>query len=183
MSEASPVESQNAMMSAADELFEGSYDAVTFADGREVVIKAAKVKHLRQITLFVQTFIQEFQPEELVSLLSRVSARQQAMIAEGSSPYALNTSELVKDVAGEASLFLRIVSTGIDAFAKLVPMFSEISCDEFEELDLDDAAVLIFGVFGRNYHFFIQRVLPVIQGCIAQRITQPSPKTTSAPGQ
>lgn len=181
MNESSPVESQNAMMSAADELFEGSHDAVTLADGRQVAIKAAKVKHLRQITGFVQTFIQEFQPEELVSLLSRVSARQQTLIAEGSSPYTLNTSELVKDVAGEASLFLRIVSTGIDAFAKLVPLFSEISSEEFEELDLDDAAVLIFGVFGRNYHFFIQRVLPVIQGSIAQRITQTNPQKTSAP--
>ena len=179
MTASNPVETQNAMMSAADELFDGSYDVVILSDSRKVAIKAAKVKHLRQVTEFVQTFIQNFEPEELVTLLQRVSERQQNLIAGGSSPYSLNTSELVKEVAGEASLLLRIVNTGIEAFAKLAPIFSEITEEEFEDLELDDAALLVFGIFGRNYHFFTQRVLPVIQGSIAHRMMQAT-KTTSA---
>lgn len=179
MKASNPVETQNAMMSAADELFDGSYDVVILSDSRKVAIKAAKVKHLRQVTEFVQTFIQNFEPEELVTLLQRVSERQQDLIAGGSSPYSLNTSELVKEVAGEASLLLRIVNTGIEAFAKLAPIFSDITEEEFEDLELDDAALLVFGIFGRNYHFFTQRVLPVIQGSIVHRTMQAT-KTTSA---
>lgn len=180
MTASNPVESQNAMMAAADDLFDGSYDTVTLSNDRVVAIKAAKVKHLRQITEFVQTFIQNFEAEELVGILQRVSERQQRLLAEGSSAYSLNTSALVKEVAGEASLLLRVITTGIEAFSKLAPIFSEITEEEFEELDLDDAAVLVFGIFGRNYHFFIQRVLPVIQGSIVQRTMQ-AKKTTSAP--
>lgn len=181
MNTSNPVEAQNAMMSAADELFDGSYDFVVLSDSRKVAIRAAKVKHLRQITEFVQTFIQNFEPEELVTLLKRVSERQQHLIAEGSSPYSLDTSGIVKEVAGEASLLLRIISTGIEAFAKLAPIFSEVTSEEFEDLELDDAALLVFGIFGRNYHFFTQRVLPVIQGSIAQRVMQGKKPTMSAP--
>lgn len=181
MKESTPVERENAMMSAADELFDGSHDVVKLQDGREVPIKPAKVKHLRQITEFVQEFVNTFNSEELVRLLSGVSQMQQEKIAEGSSAYSLNTGELVQKVAGDASLILRIFNSGVDAFSKLVPLFSDLSLEEFEDLELDDAALLVFGIFGRNYHFFTQRVLPVIQGSIAQKAMMGSRRITNAP--
>lgn len=176
MKESNPVEDTNAMLSAMDELFEGTHDTVTLSTGREIPIKPAKVKHLRQITQFVQDFVNQFEGQELLTLLSGVSQIQQQKISEGVSPYSLNTGEVVKQVAGHASLLLRIFQSGVDSFSRLAPVFSDITVEEFEDLDMDDAALVVFAIFGRNYHFFTLRVLPVIQGSIARIAIMSQPK-------
>lgn len=172
MDKPTPVESQNIMIAAVEELFDEVESTVTLTDGRKVEIRAAKVKNIRQITEFIQRFVMNFEPDALVSMLGMVSRKQEAKLREGESPYLLDTAQMVKDVAGETSLVLQVVNHGLEALQEFVPMFTDMEAAEFEELDLDDAAVVAFAVFGRNYHFFTRRVLPVLRGSIVQRSQQ-----------
>lgn len=178
-------EQQNVLIAAANELFDSADATVTLPSGVEVTVKNAKVKHLKQITQYIQEFVSSFDPQEILTILAAVSRRQEARINAGDSPYTMDTDSMVKEVVGEASLLMRVMNAGVDTFTLLAPLFTSLSREEFEDLDIDEGALVIFGVFGRNYHFFTRQVLPVIRACLAQRM-QAAPKktaTTSAPAQ
>lgn len=176
MSSPSLVEQQNLMIAAVEELFDEVESEVKFPDGRVVKINAAKVKDLKQITLFVQTFVASFDPAELLKMLAMVSRKQEEKLREGESPYLLDTEQMVRDVTGEMSIIMDMIHRGLEAIGQFVPVFTDLTVEEFEELELDDAAVIAFAVFGRNYHFFTRQVLPVVRACLGQHLKNPGKK-------
>lgn len=175
------VKQQNHLLAAVDELFANTQSTVTLRSGQVVQIYPAKVKHLRSIVDYVSEFVGGFQESELVQLIAKVSKRQEQAIDAGESPYTLDTESIVKEVAGEADLIMRLVQSGVEALPKYVTLFSDMTVEQFEDLELDEAAVIGFAIFGRNYHFFTQQALPVILGSIGRlrAMTSQSPKNSA----
>jgi hypothetical protein len=137
---------------------------------RMVKFKAAKFKHLEEISELVFSMIAGFSGSELNKIVSTVSAEQEAKIAAGDSPYALDTSRLVRDAAGpDGAVYMKLMSGCLRTLPKLAPMFTDLTAEEFGELDADEAMIVAFGIFQRNYAFFTQRLLPVIAAFIAQQ--------------
>lgn len=163
------VSEQNTMLASLDELFAGAESNLTLRSGKKVEVPAAKVKQLKQITAFITDFVSSFEEKALVQLIMKVSARQEAAIEQGTSPYLLHTNEIVKELAGEAGILMSVLNGGLGQIGKVVSIFSNITEEEFDDLELDEAGVLLFAIFGRNYSFFTHQVLPVIRVCI-QRV-------------
>lgn len=163
---AKQVETQNTMMESLDELFAQSESFVVLSDGHtRVDIEVAKFKHLRAISSFIEEFAAGFDATGLLSLIQSVSERQEKAISDGVSPYALGTTDIVKEMAGDASLLVGLISRGLNIFPKYVGLFSSIKEEEVDEMSIEDLSLVVFAIFGRNYHFFTHQALPVIQGC------------------
>lgn len=182
MTDSSPVQAQNTILSAADELFADVGPEVTLADGTKVTIQTAKIRHLRDITKFIQEFAESSTAAELSELISRVSDRQKELISAGENPYLMDTTSLVKTAASEMATISNIVTSGLECFTQLIPKFTDLSAEQFEELSLADGAVVVYSIFGRNYSFFTQQALPVIRGYIATQQRLNPAKTTKKPG-
>lgn len=175
MSESAPVEeakeivAQHALMQAADDMFAGTGShTIRLRSGRSVEIKSAKVKQLRQITAFVQSFLAKLDQSAIAGIIVKVSKYQEEAIKAGTDPYKLETRQLITDLIGEGGAISQLLQLGVDELPKLVPMFSDLSEEEVDDLDLDEAAQVGMAVFVRNYHFFTQQVAPVIHVFIAR---------------
>jgi Na+-transporting methylmalonyl-CoA/oxaloacetate decarboxylase gamma subunit len=111
-----------------------------------------------------------FSESELHKIVSTVSAEQEAKIKAGTSPYSLDTTRMVQEAAGpDGAVYMKLLSGTLRTLPKLAPMFTDLTPEEFKELDADEAMIVAFGIFQRNYAFFTQRLLPVIAAFIAQQ--------------
>lgn len=159
-------EIQMSLMAAVHELFGGESGDITLPDGKKVLFHPAKFRHLSGITALFQSFISGLTAEELDKVLKTVSLQQEEKIKAGESPFQLHTEELVKDVTGAMSLAMKMLEAAVDVLPQYVEQFTNLTSEEFGELELDDSMIVAFGVFTRNYNFFIQRLPPVIVACI-----------------
>ena len=182
MTDSSPVQAENTILSAVNEMFGDVGPQVTLSSGRVVTVVTAKVKHLAEISAFMKEFAVSSTADELAGLLTRVSDRQAALISKGESPYLLNTNEIAKTAINEMATIADIAALGLEQLSKLVPMFTDVSSEEFSELDLADGAVVLYAIFGRNYTFFTQRVRLLIQDYIAQKMRAQTQAKAKKPG-
>jgi hypothetical protein len=161
------VSNQNSLLQATADLFAGMEgDTAVLSDKREVNIRTAKVKQLRDITAFIQGFLGRLEGSQVVDLIDKLSIYQQKKIAEGVSPYQMGTKEMILEIIGSANVLSVVLDAAVTELPKLLPIFSSLSAEEVDELELDDATVVAFHIFGKNYHFFSRQVLPLIRGCI-----------------
>lgn len=154
---------------AMKELFDGA-DAdlpLKSLPGKVVQFKAAKMKHLDKITVLIGEMAASLSEAELGTVVNRVSALQEKAISEGVSPYDLNTTGLVNETLGNASLVAKLATAGLQSLPKFVCYFTNLEPDEFGELEADEGLLIALGVFARNYSFFTQRVPPVIAAFVA----------------
>lgn len=161
------ISNQNALMAAADELFADIPSDVTLRDGTKVDIYPAKVKTIKAMTAFVQEFVNSLPAEQLTSIISTVSEAQQRAIAEGESPYAIDTRALVMKSIANIGGTLHLIEMCLERLGPLVEIFSSIKGEAFDDLELDEATLVAMAILGKNYHFFTQTVLPQTRAYIA----------------
>lgn len=156
------------ILAALGDLFGGSQDHVKLPSREEeVCFYAAKMKHLGQIGELINGIIGTLDQSELKGLLSMVSKEQQDKINAGVSPYSLETTEIVKRAMGETPLGIKLVTGAATMMTNMAPTFTNLAPGEYEELDMDEGLIVLYGVFAHNYAFFTQRLLPVIVASIA----------------
>lgn len=147
--------------------------------GVKVEFNAAKLKHFRAVVDVVEEFINSFDQSQLVNIIDKVSAKQEQVLA-GENPEPLNLNDTVKEICGHGSLIVKLVSGSFDRLVKIVPLFCNLSEEDLGELDMDEASIIIFGVFAKNYQFFTQQVLPAILACVGYlQIQNQNPKPQS----
>lgn len=162
MSKSSEVQAQNVLMAAADELFGNVGTTLNLRGGRQVTVKIAMFKQLRVITEFVTAFISQFEESQLVSLIETVSGRQEAAILRGESMAQVDTQQIVREVAGHASVLSQVLAHSLDAIPPLVAEFSDLSPDDVGEMHPDEVLIVIYTIFGANYSFFTRQALPAV---------------------
>jgi len=175
--EAAPETSQAAdttlhILHALSDLFDGAPESVALpsriAENKEdICFYGAKMRHLNEIGGLIRAMIETLNQAELRGLMAMVSKDQEDKINAGVSPYSLETTEVVKKLMGDTGLGVKLLAAANDAMTGLIPHFTNLQPGEFEDLDMDEGLVVLYGVFARNYAFFSQRLLPVIVGIFA----------------
>lgn len=162
------IDAQHTMTQAANDLFENCEAAIIVLpiSGKTVNIQAAKFKQINELVQFVTTFLSNLDQDKVMHLITRVSDFQEAAIKAGQDPYKLGTLSRIKDMVGDAGIIAEIMGNGLGELPKLVGMFSDLTADEFNDLELDEAFLVGLHILGRNYHFFIQRCAPVIRAFV-----------------
>ncbi len=160
--------SQNTLLNAANELFaDTSASSITLPSGPVVEIRAAKVKQIKQLTEFVTEFLQSLDSDALLGMITKISDFQQKQIVAGGEPNQFGSLDKVREIVGNASIISSILTNGMERLPTLVPMFSNLTADEYGELDLDEGFLVAFHILGRNYSFFIQRCAPIVRAFVA----------------
>lgn len=154
---------------AVDDLFDGlQYPTCVLAEAnRNVAIRTAKIKQINEIGDFIGTFFRSLDQEQVKKLLGLVGDFQRNKILEGATPYGVGTMKMIEDTVSSAGGVIQLIISGVDALKDLIPMFTDMTVEEYEELSMEEGFQVCFHVVGRNYHFFTQRCLPLIRGYIA----------------
>lgn len=158
------VEVTAALLNAAHELFaDVASTTVLPTSGIKVTFFPAKFRHLDEITQLYASIVSGFTNTELTSMMKTVSAQQEDLIKEGVSPYLTDPAGLVKQALGDGgSMTLKLLNGLTDVTPKLVSMFSDLTAEQFKDLEMDEVALVVYAIFARNYNFFTQRLLPLI---------------------
>lgn len=157
------VQTTTAMLNAVHELFADTATELTLPICKlKVEFYPAKFKHIEQITLLFSALVSGLSSVELKGMMEMVSTQQEGQINAGVSPYLIDTDNLVKQASGNASLALKLLSGITGQLPELIAMFTDLTPEQFGELDVDESMIVAFHIFARNYSFFTQRLLPVI---------------------
>lgn len=156
-----------ATLGAVDELFDDAESSITVqitnedAEGndlppvdKEVNFKACKVKHIGPLTKLVQAMAMGLGDAEMIKVLDYVSGKQQAQLAAGVSAYALNTEELVNEVVVTGSLIGQLLSGASEILPHYVSIFTNLTEEEFGNIDPIQGCLVAYGIFARNFSFF-----------------------------
>jgi len=170
------------LLAAAFAIFDQGGTRFTTKSGKEVNIFPAKVKQLTKIMQFFHQVSGALENSDLVKLVDSISEKQREHMAAGLNPRALNIKELIAaDGAGialnNASIISLLLQSIFEYLPGLVSVFTDVNEEEFGEFDLDEAAMVTFGIFSVNYDFFIQRVLPLLVAFI-QSLVRENQKTS-----
>jgi uncharacterized protein YkvS len=153
-----------ALLNAVHELFGDVASSCTLPTSNLTVnFFPAKFRHLDEITQLYSEIVSGLTNSELTSMMKEVSKRQEGLINEGVSPYLTDPTGIVQEVmANGGSLALKLVSGLTGVTPKLAAMFTDLTEEQFKDLELDEVMLVVYAIFARNYNFFTQRLLPLI---------------------
>lgn len=66
--------------------------------------------------------------------------------------------------ATQQDVVMYLVSSKFDELIPLVSSFTSITKEQFEDMDLDDAAIVVASIIRKNKSFLEQKLLPLIEG-------------------
>lgn len=136
--------------------------------GRKVVIYPAKLKQLPLVIRFFQLVMASLDEEMLGALVELISDRQLANKAAGKNPNAidfkaLSGQELVHKAFGNVNLVSTIFVAVSEQLPTLGAAFSDLTKDEFADLEVDEAILATAAIFTLNYRFFSQSLPQILR--------------------
>lgn len=177
----------NDLIAAAHNIFEGGKNELTLSTGKVAVIRPAKMKQLTGMMKFFRDVIGALSQSQLAQMIGIISEAQRKQIDAGEDPRNIDLRQLAQnellhgDTFGSVSiisLLLEAVSTYLPDF---VVMFTNLTKEDYEELDIDEGALLIMGIISLNYDFFSQRLLPVFLGFMKSVLQQAGVASANLP--
>lgn len=153
---------------AATAIFGGTKNQFTLKSGKEVVIRPAGMKETSLIVRFFQTLMNNIDPELIGGLVELIAERQKAAIIAGQDPNnidmaALSGVELVTRTLEKANLLMEVMAVSMEQLPGLAPIFTNLTLDEYEALELDEGLLVAGGIFMLNYSFFTQKLPPLFK--------------------
>lgn len=113
---------------------------VQLTDGREVEIRRCKVLQISRVLRLVSDFFAELKVEK-VGDLPKVDLQNPAII-------------------------LNLLANYTDQVFEVGAMLTSLDDKEMQDLDMDDAILVVREVWLLNQSFFLQRILPLVQGLL-----------------
>lgn len=181
-----------ATLGAVDELFDNAESFITVqitgedAEGndlppvdKQVNFRACKVKHIGPLTKLVQAMAMGLGDEEMVKVLDYVSGKQQEKLAAGVNAYALDTEALVNEVVVTGSLIGQLLAGAADLLPRYVSTFTNLTEEEYGNIDPIQGCLVAYGIFARNFSFFT-RNMPLISRAFIAVFQQRLGKINSA---
>lgn len=118
-------------------------------EGKEVEIRVCKVRDIPNFTRFVAILFMEL----------KVSIENLD-----------NLEEAVKEKFSNGAEILKLISNHFGDVSSLLSTLTNLTKEEVEDLDLDDAVAVVRKVIEINYDFFTRKVFPLLPGVLAQSI-------------
>lgn len=170
------------LAAAAQAIFANGVNSFALDDGFVVEIHPATMKHIPAVMSFFQALMGRMDQGQLAALIDRIVTKQQEAVKAGKNPLAVDMKELANEAltAGSndtanlvgssietASLILNLTAAVLEELPKVIPVFTNISVDRYEDMTMDEAALIAGGVFIVNYRFFMQSLRPVLMSFLA----------------
>lgn len=170
------------MLIAAQTIFTDGVNEYTRDDGKVIKLKTAKMKNLAVITRFMNAVVSKVDQKALAAIVTSIIVRQKEALAKGEDPNKIDVRAMAeavlmkgapRDDAGRsefiversvnyASLLFSLTAAMLEELPDVVPSFTNLTKDEFEDMDPAEAAIIAGGVFMMNYRFFIQSLRPAL---------------------
>lgn len=150
-------------------------------EAKTVNFRAAKLKHLKALTLLITGLMDGLGNEEIVTLLNYVSNKQQENLAAGGDAYALDTASLVREATGSVSVITQLLSGAAAVLPDYVSLFTNLTKEEVENMDPTEVILVAYGIFARNFSFFIQNGRQLYQALmvsVARRLQKQQKKAS-----
>lgn len=131
-----------------------------------VTFNTAKVKHLSKMIQLFSGIISSFDELTFSEILQMIATKQAEAVAEGRSPHdvSITNEDVLKVAMDYRSVLVTVVTRLIDHLGPFVEIFSSISDEQFQDLDIDQATLVVLAIIGMNYSFFTQTLPPALKG-------------------
>lgn len=154
-----------------EQLFAGKVEEFTPTnkDGtkrKTITFKPAKVKEVAAITRFFGKLIASLPRDKVEQLVTIVLEVQSKSINE-QGQINLNKGLLLEKALRNNGLVLEIFAGGMDIVGSLIGILTDTTEDEFNALELEDAAIVSVGIFAVNYDFFTQTLPLILRSAVA----------------
>lgn len=151
---------------AARSIFQGDQTEFALANGTTVKIVPAKMKHLDTVMTFFGAIAARLDPSVVTEIVNIVAERQIKAMAAGKQPSQIDLNDLgaeqiVVKALGKTTLVSALISAVAKELPTLAPAFTNLTQEQFEELDADEGMVVATGIFLVNYRFFTQSLRPI----------------------
>lgn len=161
------VSSANDLALAARSIFLGGQTSFALNDGRVVNIDPAKMKHLPLVMNFFGALVSRIDTGALVEIIETIADKQKLAMLAGKAPNEINlqelaTGDLVTKLVGRSSLVMTLLGAVTAELPTLAPVFSNLTQAEYEDLTMEEGALVAGGIFLVNYRFFTQSLRPLL---------------------
>lgn len=162
------VQDSNDLIAAAYNIFEqggSTFPLPTLK--RDVTIKAARMGQIAAVMQLFRKIADSVDNTHIMSVVNAVSKVQTQHMQDGKNPRELDIAAIAAtQLESEGAQTISIISIFMEVAALHLPtmaaIFSDITVEEFENLEIDEGALVSFAIFAHNYDFFTQRLLPIL---------------------
>lgn len=118
--------------------------AITLQDDSEVLVYRCRVKHIGAVVRLIRSILASLGITDFTNV---------------------KMSDLEKKIS-DAEFILNLISNSVEDFSEAIASLTSLDKDKFDELELDDAMIVIKKVLEVNYDFFINSVLPKVNALL-----------------
>lgn len=137
--------------------------------GTVVHFRTAKWKQVAGITRLMNELVQRVPKDKFAALIGSIAKMQVEVMTSGANKdkIELATTTLVKDFLGNSNDIVNFLASCMDVMPRIAGVLCDLKQDDIDELELDDAAMVIIGVLAVNYDFFTRKFLPLCKAVFA----------------
>ena len=186
---AEPVAEEGLALAARTIFTSGDYGKFTLRNGNILEIKMAKTRQIGELTAFFKSVAGAIPDTDFGKLLAIVAeAQTRALKVSGSTGNLdprqisldilattalgikpgedVDVEQVVKNGMNVSSILIGIVGAILAEVAVFASCFTNLSKEEFLDLDIDEGALALAAVFMGNYSFFSQTLPPIFKGLV-----------------
>lgn len=142
-----------ALSSAAEVLFGTEDNPLELRDGRKIVVQRGKVAHVGLLLGFFTALVENMSKDDIVTLVQLI---EESRNKEAGAAAPRSVEELVGQVFGRSSLLIAVFQATFSTLSKIAAALTPLSEEDWQQLDMDEGALVAFTVFQVNYSFFSQ---------------------------
>lgn len=147
---------------AAKAIFTRLDTSFTTSAGKVVHIQQAKTRHFSFAVNFFDALNERVDPERLFKLYKAFGEEQIKADMEKREISEERRVELVRAAFGNASILLTVLKGVSDHLPALVSVFTNLSVEEVDDLEVEDLLIVIGQIALVNYSFFTQTLQPIL---------------------
>ena len=155
--------SADTLVSAAETLFGTADKPLVLRDGRNVLVQQGKTRHVGILLNFFNALITKLDREQIVTLVTMIQGA-----GVGGEADAKDIDSLVAKAFDKSALVLTLLHAVNDVLPEVITAMSNLSKDDFLDLDLDEGGLVAYTVFALNYDFFSRNLPAVLRVSLAQ---------------
>ncbi len=152
---------------AAQTLLEDGTMQVVTGD-RTIIVRPGRMKQLTACVEFFEELVDALDRNQMAHLIDAVVKMQTEAIASGRKATdidlkAFATEQLVNDAHNRVKLITALTKAFLRILPRFVEVFTDVTAEEFGDMDIDVGFQVGGAVFTLNYGFFTQRLLPIVR--------------------
>lgn len=137
--------------------------------GTVVHFHTAKWKQVAGITRLLNELVQRVPKDKFAALIGAIAKMQMEVMTSGQNKdqIELATTNLVKSFLGDTYEIVNFVASCMDIAPRIAGVLCDLKQEDIDNLELDDAAMVIIGMVSVNYDFFTRKFLPLCKAAFA----------------